>query len=356
MTTEEQIVAIKNGDPVITTKGETTANINKVLAEKVEENKNEIPVEETAKESAAEDTPVTEPKALEETAAEPEITATTSSEDQFNFEPDVKLGADIPLIPIDGIDLGLGSTSTTAENDIPVAEVTTPVETNDVNMFNTPSMSSNFKMPKENFTQENQDFINNTQSFMNNDQAVKTTEPSVFEPQTSGESDKILEFIASTRKDEKREIVRHNTITTNPEAAAEVIDGFFDNFSFEEAKERSKEYVFNQTTALNITNGQLKKVHDEEPLHSSTREKNEVVFRLNQGEISTDEFPGFSNKFSKMDSETSFSDQQGKMVSFPDTSYGMQQADMYGNIIQGGFGDSEQNLNNEMDNSKPFAA
>lgn len=348
MTREEQIAAREKSENVTTTTSNAIVDNVTSVAEKVEENKIEVPVEEPAvEETAVQDAVKTE----EVPDKEPEITATTSSESQMNFDPDVKLSDVIP-ISLDGIDLG--STSTATVDEVPSVETSVPLETTDVNMFNAVPSVNPWEMPKENPALESSSFINNEPSFDNKEQFLKPSEPSTFE--TSNESDKILEFIASTRRaQQKKEIVRHNAITTNP-VAVQVIDGFFDNFPYEEAKERSKEYVFNQTTALSITKDQLKKVDDEEPLHSSSRERNKVVFQLNDGEISTDEFPGFSNKFSRQDTETNFTDQQDKVMQFP--GYGMQQADTYGSIVNmpGNFGDNDQNFSNDFDNNKPFAA
>ncbi len=351
MTREEQIAAKEKSENVTTTTGNAIINNVISVAEKVEENKIEVPVEEpVVHETEVQDTVVSE----ELPAKEPEITATTSSESQMNFDPDVKLSDVIP-ISLDGIDLG--STSTATVDEVPSVETSVPLETTDVNMFNAVPSVNPWEIPKENPTPESSSFINNEPSFDNKEQFLKPYEPSTFEP--SNESDKILKFIESTRKvKEKQGIARYNALTTNPEIGVEVNTGFFKGYSFYEALERSNEFIYNIITAYGITNDQLKDVNDKEPLHSSTRERNEVVFKLNRGEISTDEFPGFSNKFSKQDTETNFTDQQDKIIPFSGNNYEMQQVDTYGNIVNmpGNFGDNDQNFSNDFDNNKPFAA
>jgi len=327
---------------------------------KEEENKIEVPVEEPAiEEKEVQDSVIPE----EVPDKEPEITATTTSESIVNLEPDIKL-SDVAPISLDGIDLELDSTSTETTTDmstgdinvLPSSDMSAPLETTVTNTSDTVPSFNSWEAPKENIAQESSSFINNEPSFDNKDQFVNPYETSEYE--TSNGSNNILEYLKSTRKSERKEFVRRNAITTDPKTAAQVVDGIFDNFPYEEAKERTKEYVFNQTAALNITNSQLKDVHEKEPLHSSTREKDEVVFKLNDGGISTDEFPGFKNNFSNQDTESSFVDQQDKIIPFSGNNYEMQQVDTYGNIVNmpNSFGDNDQNLNNDFDNNKPFAA
>lgn len=180
MTREEQIAAKEKSENVTTTTGNAIINNVISVAEKVEENKIEVPVEEPA----VEETAVQDAVATEEVPdKEPEITATTSSESQMNFDPDVKLSDVIP-ISLDGIDLG--STSTATVDEVPSIETSVPLETTDVNAsgnFDFGSVSSfETQTPTEvqTFNNSSMDTQMNNYSNMSNDIDNGTSNSELF--------------------------------------------------------------------------------------------------------------------------------------------------------------------------------
>lgn len=180
MTREEQIAAKEKSENVTTTTGNAIINNVISVAEKVEENKIEVPVEEPA----VEETAVQDAVATEEVPdKEPEITATTSSESQMNFDPDVKLSDVIP-ISLDGIDLG--STSTATVDEVPSIETSVPLETTDVNTsgnFDFGSVSSfETQTPTEvqTFNNSSMDTQMNNYSNMSNDIDNGTSNSELF--------------------------------------------------------------------------------------------------------------------------------------------------------------------------------
>lgn len=120
MTKEEQLAAIKDGKSVLTTTDDNIEVQQTPIEKEKTEEKAAAPVEEESKEVTAE-----VPK------EEPEVT--TTSEASSEFEPDVKLGVDVPSIevPVDPV-----PTSSSEIDVTPAPEVPFTINVDDINVGN----------------------------------------------------------------------------------------------------------------------------------------------------------------------------------------------------------------------------
>lgn len=180
MSDKEKFEAKKNGQDIDEGVATVLQNTDWAKEKSQEETSVEVPVEEPAvHETEVQDTVVSE----ELPAKEPEITATTSSESQMNFDPDVKLSDVIP-ISLDGIDLG--STSTATVDEVPSIETSVPLENTGVNTsgnFDFGSVSSfETQTPTEvqTFNNSSMDTQMNNYSNMSNDIDNGTSNSELF--------------------------------------------------------------------------------------------------------------------------------------------------------------------------------